>query len=522
MSTKTYVITPCSYSVLNSYKMDGIKLICYCFGIKVNKYILKHDIINDIIKNNIEETKILEIKYRNQSKKYAHVCFGQMDNKTHVYFDDTFDTRIYQFCPICKSKWRTMIKWNSFNEQKENIIKTHRKKMRRDLNSKKMCKPDLLKICEHYDIPYTGTKDKILGRVIDNAISFDEVEYFENMLGYIERNNIRQSISALSESNFRHLCNNYDIPRIKGIVVKERIIDVLIDDAMSIVDIIKLENIIYKILSSEPDIILRKQKEEDEPVEKKSKIKIKKDEDDEECVEKKSKTKKNEKYEEESIAKNSKTKITKDDEEPVEKPKKNVKRESDSKKESECITKDNTINQRKTREKIPGTLRNAVWCKYVGPDKKTGKCFCCSTEMISTSNFQCGHIISEKEGGEVKIDNLRPICGQCNTSIGTKNMYEFMKQYGFKIADDTESIDISSHEFRTAVWIKHSKKDKNCFIGCDTELTRESFYPGLLTPEKEGGSYNINNVRMLCKPCNDAIKECGILKFIDKYELQEI
>ncbi len=60
-------------------------------------------------------------------------------------------------------------------------------------------------------------------------------------------------------------------------------------------------------------------------------------------------------------------------------------------------------------------------------------CYCCSVEPITKGNFECGHIISEKEGGEVKLENLRPICGLCNKSMGTKNMLEFMKQYGYNI-----------------------------------------------------------------------------------------
>lgn len=38
----------------------------------------------------------------------------------------------------------------------------------------------------------------------------------------------------------------------------------------------------------------------------------------------------------------------------------------------------------------------------------------------------------KKNGGEVNIDNLRPICGNCNKSIGTKNMDEFMTKYKIK------------------------------------------------------------------------------------------
>ena len=47
-------------------------------------------------------------------------------------------------------------------------------------------------------------------------------------------------------------------------------------------------------------------------------------------------------------------------------------------------------------------------------------------------NFHCGHEISEKNGGEIKLNNLKPICMLCNTSMGTMNMSDFIQTYGFK------------------------------------------------------------------------------------------
>jgi 5-methylcytosine-specific restriction endonuclease McrA len=43
----------------------------------------------------------------------------------------------------------------------------------------------------------------------------------------------------------------------------------------------------------------------------------------------------------------------------------------------------------------------------------------------------CGHIISEFNGGELKLDNLMPICNSCNSSMGTKNMNEYICEFGF-------------------------------------------------------------------------------------------
>ena len=45
-------------------------------------------------------------------------------------------------------------------------------------------------------------------------------------------------------------------------------------------------------------------------------------------------------------------------------------------------------------------------------------------------SFNCGHIIAEANGGKVIVSNLKPICQNCNSSMGTKNMDDFMK--GFK------------------------------------------------------------------------------------------
>ena len=40
-------------------------------------------------------------------------------------------------------------------------------------------------------------------------------------------------------------------------------------------------------------------------------------------------------------------------------------------------------------------------------------------------NRHTGHIISENNGGETDITNLRPICKKCNLSMGSKNWNEY-------------------------------------------------------------------------------------------------
>jgi len=86
--------------------------------------------------------------------------------------------------------------------------------------------------------------------------------------------------------------------------------------------------------------------------------------------------------------------------------------------------------EKKTKEKIPASVKNTLWSKHFD-NSIQGKCQCCKTEVISKNNFDCGHIISEKNGGTVHLDNLKPICRSCNSSMGTTNMNDFMTKYGF-------------------------------------------------------------------------------------------
>jgi hypothetical protein len=106
----------------------------------------------------------------------------------------------------------------------------------------------------------------------------------------------------------------------------------------------------------------------------------------------------------------------------------------DESKKDESKKDDKEKKVKKPKEKIPASVKNTLWSKYF-PNVIEGKCKCCQTEVISRNNFDCGHIISEKNGGKIHLDNLKPICRSCNSSMGTQNMTDYMKKYGFdKIA----------------------------------------------------------------------------------------
>jgi hypothetical protein len=90
-----------------------------------------------------------------------------------------------------------------------------------------------------------------------------------------------------------------------------------------------------------------------------------------------------------------------------------------------------TIKEKKPRKKtIPVALKRKVWDHWVGEQIGKTKCPCCKLTDITQLNFSCGHINAEANGGSLHVTNLRPICGSCNSSMGTKNMNEFIREYG--------------------------------------------------------------------------------------------
>ena len=85
------------------------------------------------------------------------------------------------------------------------------------------------------------------------------------------------------------------------------------------------------------------------------------------------------------------------------------------------------------KPKIPKKVRTETWHKYIGPDIAQHKCLCCKKSTIKMLDFECGHVQSYATGGSQEIDNLRPICKQCNGSMGITNMIDFVKKHGFYI-----------------------------------------------------------------------------------------
>jgi len=88
------------------------------------------------------------------------------------------------------------------------------------------------------------------------------------------------------------------------------------------------------------------------------------------------------------------------------------------------------VGKKRGPRAVCAALKNAVWMKRF-PAETEAKCWCCHKATIGVRNFDCGHVTSVFDGGKTTLENLEPICGACNSSMGKKNMYLFQAECGF-------------------------------------------------------------------------------------------
>lgn len=96
------------------------------------------------------------------------------------------------------------------------------------------------------------------------------------------------------------------------------------------------------------------------------------------------------------------------------------------KKKTEKVVKEPTAPKKK-KKPISATIKKLVWNTHIGEEIGKAKCMCCNVTDITQMSFNCGHIVAEANRGETIVSNLKPICQNCNSSMGTKNMHDFMK-----------------------------------------------------------------------------------------------
>ena len=91
------------------------------------------------------------------------------------------------------------------------------------------------------------------------------------------------------------------------------------------------------------------------------------------------------------------------------------------------------------RKAIPKPVKMKLWNQYFTEDNAKGTCQVCSNE-IKMSDFEAGHIIAVANGGTDNIENLTPLCGQCNKSMGTQSVHDFKQTYFMTPLGITSSI----------------------------------------------------------------------------------
>ena len=120
--------------------------------------------------------------------------------------------------------------------------------------------------------------------------------------------------------------------------------------------------------------------------------------------------------------------------EELKKQEEEIKRqEEELRREKEEAARREKEEAKKKKQSIPKNVRVIVWNHFIGEDIIRHRCLCCKKVLISNTNFEVGHVLSEKNGGTHEINNLRPICFACNHSMGTENMIDFVVKYGLYI-----------------------------------------------------------------------------------------
>lgn len=73
------------------------------------------------------------------------------------------------------------------------------------------------------------------------------------------------------------------------------------------------------------------------------------------------------------------------------------------------------------KKRIPKTVRREVWEKVHGSHAAKGKCYVSwCPRILDKMDFQAGHNIPESKGGTIDLDNLFPICNDCNQGMGDR------------------------------------------------------------------------------------------------------
>lgn len=92
------------------------------------------------------------------------------------------------------------------------------------------------------------------------------------------------------------------------------------------------------------------------------------------------------------------------------------------------------------REKISEAMRNRIWEEYLDGKAYVAKCWCCRRKDISRKEYHAGHIVAVVHGGTNVIQNLRPICADCNLDMKETNMFQYMRDKGYELPPEVDKL----------------------------------------------------------------------------------
>jgi hypothetical protein len=93
-----------------------------------------------------------------------------------------------------------------------------------------------------------------------------------------------------------------------------------------------------------------------------------------------------------------------------------------------------TLGQTNPIKKEPFTdwFKGTIWRKNNGT-LECVLCPVCSLNTISICSFHAGHILPESKGGMMCLENIIPICSDCNSHMGSRHLYWFAWHYFGKV-----------------------------------------------------------------------------------------
>jgi hypothetical protein len=77
---------------------------------------------------------------------------------------------------------------------------------------------------------------------------------------------------------------------------------------------------------------------------------------------------------------------------------------------------------------VPSKMRDELWRSHFG-DTFIGSCKCCNQKIDMKKDYEAGHIISQYNGGKTRLNNLIPLCSECNRDMGITNYEEFKERF---------------------------------------------------------------------------------------------